>query len=228
MSNKITDVIILAAGKSSRFSKTANKLNQKIGNKSIIDISIEKFLKKKLIRDVYVAIGNKSIKIGASNRKIINQVKGSSSRMNSVLNVLRLLNAQESPPDNVIIHDAARPIVYEKDLKKLFSYIPKIKTGIAFGYPLTNALKYIGRNGIIEKNLSRKNLYVTFTPQLLNFSRIIKSYEYLRKNKITVDDDLEALHLNSYKVRIMKSSPFNVKLTYKSDFDNLINGIQKL
>tara|TARA_B100001057_G_scaffold168869_2_gene169631 strand:+ start:37246 stop:37932 length:687 start_codon:yes stop_codon:yes gene_type:complete len=228
MPNKITDVIILAAGKSSRYSKTANKLNQKIGNKSIIDISIEKFLKKKLIRDIYIAVGDTSIKIAASNRKMVNLVKGSSSRMNSVLNVLRSLNAQKSPPDNVIIHDAARPFVYEKDLKKLFSYIPKIKTGIGFGYPLTNALKYIGRNGIIEKNLSRKNLYMTFTPQLLNFSRIIKSYEYLNKNKITVDDDLEALHLNSYKVRIMKSSPFNVKLTYKSDFENLVNGIQKL
>ena len=228
MSKKITDVIILASGKSSRYSRTTNKLNQKIGNKSILDISIEKFTKRKAIRDIYVAIGNTPIKIRSSNRKMIEIIKGGSSRMNSVLNVLRLLNTNEIPPDSVIIHDAARPIIYEKDLQKLFSYIPKISTGIGFGYPLTNALKYIGRNGVIEKNLSRKNLYMTFTPQLLNFSRIMQSYEYLKKNKISVDDDLEALHLNSHKVRIMKSSPFNVKLTYKSDFDNLITDIKKL
>ena len=125
MSKKITDVIILASGKSSRYSRTTNKLNQKIGNKSILDISIEKFTKRKAIRDIYVAIGNTPIKIRSSNRKMIEIIKGGSSRMNSVLNVLRLLNTNEIPPDSVIIHDAARPIIYEKDLQKLFSYIPK-------------------------------------------------------------------------------------------------------
>ena len=35
------------------------------------------------------------------------------------------------------------------------------------------------------------------------------------------DDDIEALLLNSYKCKIIKSSPANIKLTYKEDIKNI-------
>jgi len=215
-----TDVLILASGKSSRYISRTKKQNIKINGISIVDVAISKFLEFKQIRNIYLITNDLSL-VGKSEYKAkLKAIKGGSSRAKSVFNGLKYLY-NNKPPKNVIIHDVVRPIIDKKDMKNLISYIPKIKTGIGFGYPLTNALKEVGKDYKIKKNIKKENYFVSFTPQLFNFDKLIKSYNNVVAKNIAVDDDLEVMHVNSYAVSILKSSPFNVKLTYIEDLEKI-------
>ena len=90
-------------------------------------------------------------------------------------------------------------------------------TGVALGYPLTNAIKYVNKNLIVASNIERKNLMASFTPQKFNFKKLYNAYNKVINDKISVDDDLEAMSYDSHKVKIMISSPGNIKITYKDD-----------
>ena len=220
MTEQTTDVLILASGKSSRFISRTKKQRVKINGKSIVDIAISKFIALKQIRDIYLITDDFSLISKSKYKDKLECIRGGSSRAKSVFCGLEYLS-KNKPPKNIIIHDVVRPIIDKKDLQNLITYLPKIKTGIGFGYPLTNALKEVGKDNVIKKNIKKQNYFISFTPQLFNFDKLINSYRYVIKQNIDVDDDLEVMHINSYKVKILKSSPFNVKLTYVEDLENM-------
>ena len=92
-------------------------------------------------------------------------------------------------------------------------------SGLSLGYPLTNALKEVNNNLSVIKNLKRTNMFISFTPQVFDFSMLFKAYAGIIKRKLDVDDDVEAMTLFKYKVKMLKSSPSNIKITYKEDID---------
>ena len=222
-----TDVLILASGKSSRYISRIKKQKVKINGLSIVDIAISKFLKFKQIRNIYLVTNDSSLIDKSKYKDKLECIKGGSSRAKSVFCGLNHL-LKNNPPKNVIVHDVVRPIIDKKDLQNLMSYLAKIRTGIGFGYPLTNALKEVGRGNVIKKNIKKKNFFVSFTPQLFNFDKLIKSYRHVIEQNIDVDDDLEVMHMSSHKVKILKSSPFNVKLTYMEDLEKVKRVIKVL
>ena len=218
---KITDVVVLAAGKSKRYSKEKYKQHEKISGNTLVSLSIKMFSVYREIRNIYIVKRKEDIyKLSNSNKNIF-YVNGGVSRSKSVFNALKSIYKASSRPSNVIIHDSARPIVKHADLKSLLSKSSGLTTGIGFGYPLTNAVKKVKSNLIIEEDVDRKNLYVTFTPQMFNFIKIYNAYKKIISAKVDIDDDLQAMRFDSHKVKIMLSSPFNVKLTYKSDLTDI-------
>ena len=89
--------IITAGGTSVRFG--SNKLLEKINGKTVIEYSVEAFLKSNI--DEIVICGEKYLKEMFPALKV---VKGGQTRQESVYNGLQAINC-----DYVLIHDAARP-----------------------------------------------------------------------------------------------------------------------
>ena len=58
---------------------------------------------------------------------------------------------------------------------------------------------------------------MTFTPQIFRTSTLLTSVDYVLKQGLEVDDDIESLLISLYKCKIIKSSPTNIKITYKDD-----------
>ena len=58
---------------------------------------------------------------------------------------------------------------------------------------------------------------MSFTPQLFNFSKLFMAYSDIINKKIQVDDEIEAMSLLNYNVKIIKASVGNIKLTYQDD-----------
>ena len=218
MINKKTDVIILASGDSSRFLDKQKKQNKKINSKSLTDIAIEYFINRKDIRNIIITCNKKFQLITKYKKKVI-FVIGGKTRSHSVYNALNFIHSNLMIPSNILIHDVARPYINKNDLNKLLKI--KVKTGVALGYPITNAIKSVGKNLVVKNNIERNNLYISFTPQFFNFKKIYNAYKKILDNKVNVDDDLEALMYDSHKVKLMISSPGNIKLTYKDDLDIL-------
>ena len=217
MSNRIFDAVILAAGKGIRFNSSKPKQYHKINNKSLINIAIEQILKIKKFKNIYLVLDrNHSYQLPKELSNIY-LVKGGNTRTKSVFNALKAISNSKSIPKNVLIHDAARPCVSVKDIKNLLKYAKNLNTGLSLGYPLTNALKKINTRLIVTGNIKRNNLYMSFTPQVYNFTKLFDAYNDIIYKKIQVDDEIEAMSYLGYKVKIIRTSVDNIKLTYNDD-----------
>jgi 2-C-methyl-D-erythritol 4-phosphate cytidylyltransferase / 2-C-methyl-D-erythritol 2,4-cyclodiphosphate synthase len=212
-------LIILAGGKSHRFNSNLSKPYQKIGGKSLIEITLEKSQKVKEIKKTIIVFNKKDKKqIKKLKLKNIQLVKGGQTRQESTLNALKYI-ARTKKISNVLIHDAARPnfslkllkfIVKKK--KKSRAVIPKIK--------IADAVKQKFESGkyeyIVSKN--RNNLFLTQTPQCFNFKEI---YNLHKNNKEKYRDDDISLLMDLNKVSFIEGEKNNFKITDKDDYINL-------
>ena len=217
MSIKTCDAIILAAGSSKRFDSSQFKQYFKINNKTLINLAIYNLNSTKKLRTIYVVLNKESNYKILKNIKNVKTLIGGNTRTKSVYKALTYLSKDKNPPCNVLIHDAARPCLVIKELKELIEKGSSISTGLSLGYPLTNALKKVSSGLNVVENIKRDNLYMSFTPQLYNFTKLFKAYTDIINKKLNVDDEIEAMTKLGYKVRIIKSSPRNIKLTYQDD-----------
>ena len=219
MKSKIYDVVILAAGMSRRFHSSKPKQFIKIYKKNLVDISVEKFNKIKPIRNIYLVLHkNHDYRVPKKFPNVF-KITGGSTRTKSVYQALKYIDKLTKRPDKLLIHDVARPCVKNSEIIKLINQSKKIMSGLSLGYPLTNALKEVNNNLSVIKNLKRTNMFISFTPQVFDFSMLFKAYAGIIKRKLDVDDDVEAMTLFKYKVKMLKSSPSNIKITYKEDID---------
>tara|TARA_Y100000741_G_scaffold27101_1_gene19527 strand:- start:743 stop:1423 length:681 start_codon:yes stop_codon:yes gene_type:complete len=217
MKNKACDAIILAAGKSSRFQHSEAKQYLRINNISLVDIAINNLICFKSIKNLYIVLQKDSKFKSSLKLSNIKYIRGGLTRTKSVYNALKYIKDTQEIPDNILVHDAARPYIENKDLKNLLSFSNSLKNGYALGYPLTNALKKVDKNFVVKENLNRDNLFMALTPQLYNFNKLYSCYNAINEKKINVDDEIEAMAFLSYKVNILFSSIGNIKLTYKED-----------
>ena len=115
--------VILAAGKSKRFHKKIPKQFYNYKNKEIIDHSIEKSVNSKLFKKILVVTNNinhfKKKKIHHS----VKVIKGGKERSDSSLKALKYLKKYK--PNNILIHDAARPDFTIKLLRELLRHLKR-------------------------------------------------------------------------------------------------------
>jgi len=201
--------VILAAGKSKRFHKEIPKQFYNYKNKEIIDHSIEKSINSKLFQRIIVVTNDISHFKKKKTHKSVRIIKGGKERSDSSLIALKYLRKYK--PNNILIHDAARPNFTTRLLEKLLNHL---KRNIAV-IPYINSkdtVKYKVKNEIY--NLKRKNAYLTQTPQAFKFKKL---YELAisEKNKIT---DEATLFINkNIKIKFIKGENDNNKITFEND-----------
>ena len=212
-------LIILAGGNSHRFKSNISKPYQKIGGKSLIEITIIKARQFKQIKKIIVVFNKKDLKqVKSLNLKRVQFIIGGKNRQHSTLNALRYLNNKKSIT-KVLIHDAARPNfslkLFNSIIKNMNSakaVVPKIK--------IQDAVKQIinssNQEYIVGKN--RDNLFLTQTPQAFNLKEIYKLH---KTNSAKYKDDDISLYMDLNKVKFIEGEKNNFKITDKSDFKNL-------
>ena len=200
--------IILASGQSKRFN--SKKLKQFISykNKALFEHSLEKALISKLFKKIILVVNDKK-QIKTKLTKNIIVIKGGKERSDSSLIALRYI--KRFKPNNVLIHDAARPNFTIKLLKKLINSLKNHKTSIPVIKP-TDSIKYKIKNQL--SNLDRNNCYLTQTPQAFKFKDLYR-LSYIEKNK--VQDEATLFIKNNLKIKLIKGENLNSKITFKED-----------
>ena len=108
--------IILASGQSKRFNSNKPKQFNIYKNKALFKHSLEKAIKSKLFKKIILVINNKKyLKDKVPKNVII--IKGGRERSESSLIALKFI--KKFRPNNVFIHDAARPDFSLKILNNL-------------------------------------------------------------------------------------------------------------
>ena len=114
--------IILASGQSKRFNLREPKQFNIYKNKPLFEHSIDKALKSKLFKKIILVINNKKM-INKKFLKNILVINGGKERSDSSLIALKFI--KKFKPNNVLVHDAARPNFSINLLKKLINSLKK-------------------------------------------------------------------------------------------------------
>ena len=164
-------LILLAAGNSKRFEHKIPKPFIKIGGKTILELSLLKFNNFKQIKNIIVVINKKHLKfINKIKSKKFIKIFGGRTRQLSTLKALKYIKKNKLKCSNVLIHDAARPNISTRLIRKIINnpnkntVIPRI--------PVNDALKSLSNNNKLL-NLTRENFFLTQTPQSYNFKNIL-------------------------------------------------------
>lgn len=144
---------------------------------------------------------------------------GGKTRAETVLNGLCSLNPDEN--DWIYVHDAARPCVDHLSIKRLDQAIESRELdGAILAIAVTDTLKWVDDNGLIEKTIDRSHCYRAQTPQVFRAKPLIKA---LKNNTESVTDEAGAMEKAGAKVGVVTGSSFNIKVTYPEDLEAVQN-----
>ena len=200
--------IILASGQSKRFNSSKPKQFIKYKNKALFEHSLDKALKSKLFKKIIIVTNDKK-QIKKRYSKDVLIIKGGLERSDSSLIGLKFIKKYK--PNNVLIHDAARPNFTIKLLKNLINSLKKNKASIPV-ISSKDSIKYKVKNQLF--NLNRKNSYLTQTPQAFKFKDV---YDLSIKQKSKIQDEATLFIENNLKLNFIKGEILNNKITFKED-----------
>ena len=203
--------IILASGQSKRFNSNTPKQFITYKNKALFEHSLDKAIISNLFKKIILVVNNKK-QIKKRYPKNISIIKGGKERSDSSLIALKYI--KKFSPDNVLIHDAARPNFTINLLKKLINSLKKNKAAVPV-ISSKDSIKYKFKNQLF--NLSRENSYLTQTPQAFKFKEI---YDLSIRQKNKIQDEATLFINNNLKIKFISGEILNNKITFKEDIQN--------
>jgi 2-C-methyl-D-erythritol 4-phosphate cytidylyltransferase len=217
-----TGVVIVAGGDGSRFKSSLPKGLVKIGKREMFLYSLLVFqMLDDLIEHIVLVVPGQKMKKfadaveSAGLRQPDFIIKGGKRRQDSVRNGLKAL-----PYDieYVLIHDAARPFLIPRQVRKLVKLV-KNHGAATMAVPVRDTLQSsVEDSGMffLTKRVDRKNLFALGTPQGFDLKQILSAHEKASKKGIEVTDDT-SLRSSWMQVAVVIADLFNVKLTYPDD-----------
>ena len=219
---KMTDnslaVIIVAGGKGSRMRADIPKQFLKIGDKEIIEYTLESFIESGVADKIFVVCHNdymthmKDIISKYADSSQFEIVSGGSTRQESVYNGLVLAKSYKY----VMIHDAVRCCITSDEIIKLYSLLTE-NGACALGVRVKDTIKRTDSIGNISDTISRDNLWQIQTPQAFITDDILNAHIDAMSKKISVTDDCALAEITGQNVRIVEGSYNNIKITTPED-----------
>lgn len=215
----MNSVVIVSAGKGSRMKADINKQFLKIGDKEVIAHTIDKFYNNKNIGEIIIVVRedekeffqeNIINKYGYKNIKI---AFGGKERQDSVYNGLK---EADEKCEIVLIHDGARPFVTNEIIDKSIEGAKEYKSTIV-GVPVKDTIKIVDENKDVCDTPNRSRLWAIQTPQVFDYSLIVKAHEKAKNNKYYGTDDSMLMEYLGYDVKVIEGSYDNIKITTPED-----------
>lgn len=216
---------ILAAGSSKRFG--GDKPFANIKGKPSIYYSLKFFEESPYIDAVLIA-ANKSnkmkiesmVKSGKFN-KVCKIYLGGETRFESVQNGFVAIERVKLAPDYLIIHNAANPFASHEEMENCINVCVDEVYGVAVGRPVIPTIKVVNDDGVVQKPVSRENLWEMETPQVVRFLAFKKVLEQAKTAGVDYTDDLSVLEAAGMKTAVVLASAHNKKITTREDFELL-------
>jgi 2-C-methyl-D-erythritol 4-phosphate cytidylyltransferase len=221
MSGKV-GVIIPAAGAGKRLGGISKPLIE-IGGKPIILGLLQLFSSLPHVARICVAVPKESmasfeeIVARTEHEKLIEIVPGGPERPLSVRNAFESIKAILSGEDLVCIHDAARPLLSEEDLKRV------VKAGWEHGAAflaskVKDTLKTVDESGYCTSTIDRSGVYAAQTPQVMKSRFLSEAYEKVGDCSDLTDETMlmERIGIKSF---VVEPNHFNFKITTSEDLE---------
>ena len=212
-------VILPAAGRSARFGGTRGKLVETLAGKSVIRHAAEAFLRRQDVAELIVATQPPASESGdlplESFDPRIRFTPGGANRAQSVRAALLAVSPAVSW---VAVHDAARPLVSQDLIDRVFA---AAREHGAAAPALAVALTVKQADGPlpakVQRTLPRHTLWAMQTPQIMRRTDLLRAYETCPLHLEQVTDDAQLLELAGRDVWLVPGEERNLKITTRAD-----------
>ena len=151
-------------------------------------------------------------------KKKVHLLEGGKKRQDSVLNGLKYIRDKMNHDKDtiVLIHDGVRPFISQNIIEDCIlnaieygACIPAVK--------VTDTVKVVLPDSVIQKTLNRENLYIAQTPQTFKLSLLLHAFDHAMKICFSGTDDASLVEHLGHTVVIVKGSNLNIKITTQED-----------
>lgn len=209
-------VVLLSGGKGTRMNSSVPKQYLEISNKKIVMHCFEFFASLEEVSEIIVVCEQEYETIFSKNflksSQTLKFARPGIRRQDSVYNGL---SQTSSFSEIVCIHDGARPFLKREEVLACFSSAVENKAAI-LASKVQNTIKQVSEN-IVKKTLNRDFLYEIYTPQVFKKELLMRGFDFVIKNSLSVTDDASMIELIDEKVTIVEGSKSNIKITTPFD-----------
>ena len=210
---------VIAAGGSSARMQGQNKLLINIGDISVIAHSLLAFEHCDVISEIIISAHESHLETYAeiaaqyNIKKLTKVVKGGKTRLESVYNAVIQASKQA---DYILVHDAARPLISDSDIKTVVDDTIRHHCAAA-SVKVTDTVKKVSER-LAVSTVDRTDLYTVQTPQGADRDLLLAALQKaVTSADESVTDECSALEKIGVKPYMSDCSSCNIKITYPCD-----------
>jgi 2-C-methyl-D-erythritol 4-phosphate cytidylyltransferase len=211
-------VVIVAAGMSSRMGGLDKQLAL-LGGRPVLAWTVAAFEAAPEVDAIAIVVNPRTaadvaaLGRAAGWRKVVATPPGGARRQDSCVNGLAaLVAAGGEPPELVLVHDGARPLVSPALIARGVAAARTHGAAIP-GIPARDTVKVVAPDGRIVETLDRSRLWLVQTPQVFHYPILAAAYEAAAARDLTVTDDAALLEALGQPVYVFEGEPRNLKIT---------------
>lgn len=209
-----TAVILLAGGRSTRMKDSTPKPFMLLDGKPIFQYSLDVFFSLNYVVEVVIVCASEfQHRFPQPPKDIIRTLaKPGERRQDSVFNGL---NALQTTPQLVAIHDSARPFITTDMIDRITAAAAQHGAALA-AVPVKPTIKIANEHGIVDHTPDRSKLWEAQTPQIINY-QLLKSASHHFNTPQTYTDDVALVEFVQHPVSLVMGSYSNIKITTPED-----------
>ena len=211
--------VIPAAGVGSRMGSVVPKQYLPLTDRLVIEHTLSVFIDLPAIQGLIVALSPDDgwwHETAYADHPRVHRVSGGRERCHSVLNALDHLSHLAAPEDWVLVHDAARPCVHQRDIERLMA-IDGRECGGLLAHPIHDTVKRVDGGGRVDETLEREALWRAFTPQMFRLQVLRAALGSALDRGVLVTDEASAMEISGFAPLLVAGSSDNIKITRSED-----------
>lgn len=216
--------VVPAAGIGKRMQSDIPKQYLMLNDRPVIEHTLNTLLQNKNIAGLVIALQEDDpywSEIKIHSEKPVLLAKGGKERADSVLNALdTLLQTEqfEEETDWVMVHDAVRPCVRQKDIDKLVDDVGADSNGGLLALPVRDTMKrqHVD-NPTVSSTIDRENLWHALTPQYFPAKSLRNALQRALQDDLAITDESSAMESAGYSPRLIEGNEDNIKITRPDD-----------
>ena len=215
-----TAALILAAGRGLRAPGPLPKPYAPLAGDTVIGRTVAVLLAHPAIDAVQVVIAaadaqHYATAVATPDPRLLPPVTGGASRQQSAL--MGLIALEPRAPDQVLIHDAARPFVTADIIDRVLVALAQGPAAIA-ALPVTDSLKRADADRRVAADVDRNDLWRAQTPQGFQFAPILAAHRAAAAaGRTEMTDDAQVAQWAGLAVALVPGAEQNRKLTTAED-----------
>ncbi len=142
------------------------------------------------------------------------ELPGGETRADTVLRGLEAVRRHAGEDAWVLVHDVARPCVWQADIEKLLR--ESDADGGLLAVPVTDSVKRAGE-GRVAASEDRQGLWRAQTPQLFELSTLERCLRQALDDGVEVTDESRAMEHGGYRPCLVAGREDNIKVTWPED-----------
>jgi len=208
--------LIPAAGVGARMAAASPKQYLPLLGKPMLQHAAEAFAASPLVAHTYVVVsaGDGYIDALALPPRVTVLRCGGATRMDSILNGLRVLHGELADADMVLVHDAARPGLTPALIRRLIEEVDGNPAGGLLALPVVDTVK--STRGGSTQTTPRDGLWLAQTPQMFSYALLLRALG-AAPDPLAITDDASAVEMLGFSPQLVEGHPRNLKVTLPSD-----------